>query len=52
MEKPADSIIRSRIEQIVGSYNRDTSNSQVDYFNCRFYEHVSWADGVRLEDAE
>jgi len=52
MEKPADSIVRSRIEQIVGSYNRDTSNSQVDYFNRRFYEHVSWADGVRLEDAE
>ena len=51
-EKPADSIVRSRIEQIVGSYNRDTSNSQVDYFNRRFYEHIQWADGVRLEDAE
>src|SRR5699024_5345909 len=45
-EKPADSIVRSRIEQIVGSYNRDTSNSQVDYFNRRFYEHIQWADGV------
>ncbi|APX31781.1 hypothetical protein BH708_02545 [Brachybacterium sp. P6-10-X1] len=52
MEKPADSIVRSRIEQILGSCNRDTSNSQVDYFNRRFYERVSWADGVRLEDAE
>src|SRR5699024_8707284 len=41
-EKPADSIVRSRIEQIVGSYNRDTSNSQVDYFNRRFYEHIQW----------
>ncbi|HLR95013.1 MAG TPA: hypothetical protein VK053_10835 [Jiangellaceae bacterium] len=51
-EKPADSIVRSRIEQIVGSYNRDTSNLQVDYFNRRFYEHIQWADGVRLEDAE
>src|SRR5699024_6806892 len=52
MEAPPDSIVRSRMEQIVGSYTRDTSNSQVDYFIRRFYEHVSWADGVRLEDAE
>lgn len=52
MEKPADSIVRSHIEQIVDSYNRDTSNSQVDYFNRRFYEHIQWADGVRLEDSE
>lgn len=51
-EKPADSIVRSRIKQIVGSYNRDTSNSQVDYFNRRFYERIQWTDGVRLEDAE
>jgi|GEM_PF-4336921 len=27
LEKPSDSIVRQRIEQIVGSYNRDTSNS-------------------------
>lgn len=52
MEKPADSVVRSRVERIVGSYNRDTSNSQVDYFNRRFYERMSWTDGVRLEGAE
>lgn len=52
VETPADSIVRARIEQIVGSYNRDTSNSQVDYFNRRFYEHVRWAGGVRLDGAE
>ena len=52
LEKPSDSIVRTRIEQIVGSYNRDTSNSQVDYFNRRFYERVDWVDGARLEVAE
>lgn len=52
LEKPSDSIVRQRIEQIVGSYNRDTSNSQVDYFNSRFYDNVSWADGVGLDAAE
>src|SRR5699024_6968888 len=52
LEQPSDSIVRQRIEQIANSYNRDTSNSQVDYFNRRFYEHVQWADGVRLDTAE
>ncbi|WP_341855820.1 hypothetical protein [Brachybacterium sp. GPGPB12] len=52
MEKPSDSIIHQRIETLVNSYNRDTSNSQVDYFNRKFYEHIGWSDGATLGAAD
>lgn len=51
-EKPSDSIVRQRIETLVNSYNRDTSNSQVDYFNRKFYEHIGWSDGATLDAAD
>lgn len=52
VEKPSDSIIRERVESLVNSYNRDTSNSQVDYFNRRFYDHVGWLEGGSLASAD
>ncbi|MBP2383720.1 hypothetical protein [Brachybacterium sacelli] len=44
--------MRERIERVVNSYNRDTSNSQVDYFNRRFYDHVEWIDGRSASRAD
>ncbi|UQN30516.1 hypothetical protein [Brachybacterium kimchii] len=52
IEKPADSIIRERIETLVNSYNRDTSNSQIDYFHRKFYDHVRWTEGDSLDEAD
>ena len=52
MEKPSDSIVHQRIETLVNSYNRDTSNSQVDYFNRKFYERIGWSDGATLDTAD
>lgn len=52
LEKPSDSIVHQRIETLVNSYTRDTSNSQVDYFNRKFYEHIGWSDGATLDAAD
>lgn len=38
------------IEAIVNAYNFDDSDSMTDYFYCRFYDTVSFADD--MEDAE
>lgn len=37
---PSASIIEDRVHSILTSYNRDTSNAQVDYFSSKFYSHV------------
>lgn len=32
---------RQLLKKIITSYNRDCSNSMIDYFDCAFYEHYS-----------
>jgi hypothetical protein len=47
--KTADRLI-SKLKAIVNSYNRDNSDSQVDYFDRDFYEHVDFGDECEKAD--
>lgn len=43
-------VLEKRLESMLQAYNHDGSESQFDYFDVKFYGHVSWS--WELEKAE